>query len=188
MCPSEHPQSLNGGLELFCEGIFPDHFVVLLEVHEASDGFKLFESFFLMFVAVLVHLFLVVLLQKPVLDHKLLHAVSAVESTVVLLQQPELDVDLFLAVILPELEVGQQQLCILIVLYLELVPLLVVVVCEVGLPTDLHVAGVVVVDLLVLRLLPVGGGGDRREGSLVTVMALADRRWLVLLLEERFVI
>jgi hypothetical protein len=123
-----------------------------------------------------------------VLNHEFLHTVPAVESAVVLLQQLELDVDLLLAIIIPELKIGQQQLRILIVLYFELVPLLVVVLCEIGLSADLDVAGVVVVDLLVLRFFPVGSGGDRREGSLVAVVALTHRRGLVFLLEERFVI
>jgi hypothetical protein len=188
MCPSEHPQSLDGGFELLGEGIFPDHFVVLLKVHEAGDGLEFLKSFPLVLVAVPVHFLLVVLLQKSVLNHEFLHTVPAVESAVVLLQQLELDVDLLLAIIIPELKIGQQQLRILIVLYFELVPLLVVVLCEIGLSADLDVAGVVVVDLLVLRFFPVGSGGDRREGSLVAVVALTHRRGLVFLLEERFVI
>ena len=65
------------------------------------------------------------------LEHKFLDVVSPFQATVVLLDQLKFDPYLFLAVVFSELEVGEQELGVLVVLHLKLVPFLVVALEEV---------------------------------------------------------
>jgi hypothetical protein len=66
-----------------------------------------------------------------VLEHELLDVVSPFQATVVLLDKLKFNPYLFLAVVFSELEVGEQELSVLVVLHLELVSFLVVALEEV---------------------------------------------------------
>lgn len=121
----ELAEALNGRLQLLGEGHFPDQMVVLCQRGHPGHRLQLLEGLLLELRSGFLGLLLEVVLEQTMLEYKLFDVVSLVKPAIVLLDELELDPPLFLTVVVPELQVGQQHFCVLVVLHFKLASLFV---------------------------------------------------------------